>query len=303
MIYIDIRDVKKGEDIMAKIFNNSKGRGGTLRENLESKYNSSISNLLAVVVFSVINVVLLITNSNTYFLFSAFIPYFLADYGMYFCGMYPEEYYYDVADMEFSDKSLFAVALAIAAVILLIYFLCWFFAKKKKVGWLIVSLVVFVIDTVFMLVVAGISSDLIIDIVFHIWVIFSLVNGIVTYNKLKKLPENEAAPETAEDNEQYDYAQSQQNSSVLRIADNEVKARVLLSADVPGYRIVYRRVKRTNELVVNGMVYDEYEALVESPHTLMALLDGHKIEVRYDALNFMYLIFDGEQLAKKIRLI
>lgn len=287
---------------MANIFNKSKEKDRTQRENFESKYNNSISNLLLVVVFSVVNIVLLVVNSNTYFLFSAFIPYLLVDYGMYFCGMYPDEYYYDVPDMVFSDKSTFVIAFAIAIVILLVYLLCWFFAKKKKIGWLIFALVFFVVDTIAMLAIVGISTDSGIDTFFHVWVIISLVNGIVNYNKLKKLPEDVVEPEITESNEYFDFAQNQENSTVLRMADNEVKARILLETEAPGYHIVYRRVKRTNELVVNDRVYDEYEALVEFPHTLTAFIDGHKIEVNYDETSHMYIIFDGEQLVKKIRI-
>lgn len=288
---------------MASIFNNSKTKSGTQRENLETKYNSSIMNILLVVVFSLVNVVLLVVNSNSYFLFSAFIPYFLADYGMYTCGMYPEEYYYDVPDMVFSDKSTLVVTFVIAAVIVLFYLLCWFFAKKKKVGWLIAALVLFIIDTLAMFAIAGISTELIMDIVFHVWVIVSLVNGIVNYNKLKSLPEETMELVTEEEDKQYYFEQYQDNSGILRTADSEVKERILLEAETPGYHIIYRRVKRTNELVVNGMVYDEYEALVEFPHTLTAMVNGHKIEVKYDATSYMYIMFDGEQLAKKIRLI
>lgn len=288
---------------MANILNNTNIKNGSERDILESKYKNSTYNLLLIIAFSVINVVLLVTNSDTYFLFSAFIPYCLADYGMYFCGMYPEEYYYDMQDMEFADKSLFAVALAIAVAILLIYLLCWFLAKKKKIAGPIAALVMFVIDTVAMVVVAGISTDLIIDYVFHAWIIFSLANSIIIYNKLKKLPEEEIESEWAEeDGEQNEYASLQENSDILRMADNEVKARILLEAEAPGYHIVYRRVKKTNELVVNGRVYDEYEALVEMPHSLIAVLDGHKIEVQYDASSHMYIFFDGEKLAKKLRI-
>ena len=63
---------------MANFFNSSKVKEGTQREIFESKYNSSIMNILLVVVFSFVNVVLLAVNSNTYFLFSAFIPAFRA---------------------------------------------------------------------------------------------------------------------------------------------------------------------------------------------------------------------------------
>ena len=58
---------------MSKLF--SQGTG-TKAVNLESKYNKSIANLLLVVIFTVINIVLLVLNANSYFLFSAFIPYF-----------------------------------------------------------------------------------------------------------------------------------------------------------------------------------------------------------------------------------
>ncbi|MBQ8028597.1 MAG: hypothetical protein IJ262_04225 [Clostridia bacterium] len=293
-------------------FLKSKNTSGTPLENLEVRYNSSIVNLLLVVVFTAINVVLLVTNSNTYFLFSAFIPYFLADYGMYFCGMYPEEYYSDVPDMEFSQKSLFAITISIAVAILLLYFLCWYFSKKKKIGWLIFALVLFVVDTLAMLGFSGFSSDMILDIVFHVWVIASLVGGIVNFKKLKKLPEASAENSTEEEiktegeteaSEYQNNFENQMNSDILRMADTDVKERKLLEAEKNGYRIVYRRVKKTNELVINGRVYDEYVALAEFPHVLKAVIDGHKIEVKYDSVGFMYIFFDGEELAKKLRLI
>lgn len=282
--------------------NDMNGKNVTERSSLESRYKNSVSNLLAVMAFSLINIILLVIQSDTYFLFSAFIPYALAYYGMYFCGMYPEEYYSDVPDAEFFDKSFLVITLVAAAVVILLYFISWFFAKKKKVGWLIFALVLFCIDTVAMFVFTGFNMDAIIDIIFHGWVIFSLVNGIVTYNKLKKLPDDAAQFEMEED-ELNSQAQIQGNSAVLRMADTDVKARILLQAEVPGYNIVYRRVKRTNELVVNGRVYDEYEALVEIPHTLTCFICGHRIEALYNSNNMMYIVFDGEELAKKVRLI
>ena len=48
-----------------------------------------------------------------------------------------------------------------------------------------------------MFALMGFSVDSIIDILFHAWVIFSLISGIVSYNKLKKLPVEEMA-ETVE---------------------------------------------------------------------------------------------------------
>lgn len=273
------------------------------KELLESKYKNSISNILLVVAFSIINVVLLVVNSDSYFLFSAFIPYFMADLGMFYSGAYPEEYYYDVIDMVYADTSFLIICIAVAAVVILLYLLSWFFARKKKVGWLVFATVLFCIDTVAMFILVGINVDMIMDIVFHAWVIFSLISGIVNYNKLKKLPEQENS-----NDDEYPYVNENvnnqtDNSTVIKMADPDVKSRTLLEAEKSGYHIVYRRVKKTNELVVNGRVYDEYEALVEQPHTLIANVDGHKIEVTYDNLSRMYILFDSEVLVKKVRIV
>lgn len=172
----------------------------TKRAALDTTYNNGVGNLLLVIIFSLINIVLLVANSSTYFLFSAFIPYFITDCGMFFSGSYPAEYYYDVEGFAFLNKSFLTVTLIIAAVILVIYLLCWIFAKKKKVGWLIAATVLFGIDTLAMFLINGFSIDAILDVVFHIWVIYSLINGIRTYYKLKKLPEEEFTPieETAQ---------------------------------------------------------------------------------------------------------
>lgn len=288
---------------MANFLNKSNYNNRTPRQMLEAKYKGSINNILLIIVFTVINVVLLVTNSDRYFLFSAFVPYYLADLGMYFCGMYPAEYYYGIVDPQFYGKWFLAVTIAIGVVILSVYLLCWFFAKKKKLPGLIISLVLFVIDTLAMLYIIGISKDMILDLIFHAWVIISLVLGIVNYVKLKKLPEEEQTPVTEDNNAEVYGAQFAQNSWGLRRADNEVKSRTLLQAEESGFQIVYRRVKKVNELIVNGIVYDEYEALVEFPHTLSAVVDGHKIEVMYDDKSHMYIIFDGKQIAKKLRLL
>ena len=59
----------------------------------QKRYNIGRLNLLLVALFSLINVILLVCGSYTYFLFSASLPYFLTDLGMFMCGRYPEEFY------------------------------------------------------------------------------------------------------------------------------------------------------------------------------------------------------------------
>jgi hypothetical protein len=163
------------------------------RQQLERRYASARMNLLWVVLFTAINIVLLVSNSYTYFLFSAFIPYAIVDYGMIVCGKYPADFYGDLSQYQFFDSTVLVVLIAVAAVICVLYLLCWIFSKKRRVAWLIVGLVFFALDTVFMLL-GGISADRILDIVFHGWVIISLTGGIIAHSKLKKLPAEEPAP-------------------------------------------------------------------------------------------------------------
>jgi hypothetical protein len=211
--------------------------------------------------------------------------------------MYPEEYYYDVPDMIFEDKSFLAVYIAIAVAFLLAYLLCWYLAKKKKIGAVILALVMFLVDTVAMLWLTGFVMDSIIDILMHIWVISYLVIGIVTYFKIKNTPE-ELENAVVEINKE---VESDGNSNVLRMAE-DIKSRVLIEAESNGMHIIYRRVKRTNELVINGCVYDEYEALAEFAHTLTANDNGHKIEAIYDGASNVRIVVDSEIVAKKMRI-
>lgn len=93
------------------------------------------------------------------------------------------------------------------------------------------------------------------------------------------------------------------SASVLRYADPAVKSRILLETEVEGYRICYRRVKSTNELVVNGQVYDEKKAIIEFEHQLVAVVGGHTIEAGYDSDSYSYIAFDGELVEYKKRWI
>ena len=174
---------------------------------LEQKYSSSRYNLLLVVIFTLINVIIALTDGDTYFLFSASIPYYIALFVAIWCGKMPA-YYYEgsgITEADFLPDSVLIVGAIIAIVILAIYLLFWIMSKKK-VGWLIASIVFFALDAIFMFAIFGISADMIIDAVFHVWVVISLAIGISAHYKLKKLPE-EPAPEVdnATFNDGFDY--------------------------------------------------------------------------------------------------
>ena len=166
------------------------------RARLEGKYKSSRFNLLLVIIFTVINIVLLVTQSNRYFLFSATVPYFIADLGMLYAGMYPEEFYFETGITPLFDTTGFVFFLSVAILILVFYLICFMQSKNKKVGWLIAALVFISIDTAMCLLLYGFEG--ILDIVFHGWVIFDIASGIKAYSDFKKLPELAPEEENAE---------------------------------------------------------------------------------------------------------
>ena len=91
------------------------------------------------------------------------------------------------------------------------------------------------------------------------------------------------------------------DDGVLRTADFSVKHRVLLETEKKGYKICYRRVKHTNELVVNGKVYDEKKGIIEFSHNLSARIDGNLIEAGYDKEDCSYIKYNGVILKRKKR--
>jgi hypothetical protein len=172
---------------------NQQGQMPSQRQLLEGRYRTAGINVLWVVLFTVINIVLLVINSNTYFLFSAFIPYALVDLGMYYCGKYPAEWYEELGQHEFADTSLLVILIVIAAVMCCLYLFCCLFCRKgdkRRVGWLITALVFIALDTGLMLLLGSIADN-ILNVVFHGWIIVSLIMGISAHFKLKKLPEEE----------------------------------------------------------------------------------------------------------------
>lgn len=183
---------------MANFFQANPQSAASPRATLLTKYTTSRHNLLLVVIMSLVNLVLLLTNSNSYFLFSASLPYIIADLGMFLCGKYPVEYYADVPDMVFADTSLLVVLVAIAVIIIAVYLLCWIMSKKHGAGWLIAALVLFSIDTAAMFLFLPIDLGSLLDILFHVWVIYYLISGIVVKGKLNALPDEEPATDGVE---------------------------------------------------------------------------------------------------------
>ncbi len=185
-------------------FKNKNTQNMSERQKLTSRYNNARHNILLVVAFTVINSVLLFIGSDSYFLFSAAIPYYLVMYGLYFTGRLPADWYEGVdADLVSDPDSVLYVFVAIAIIIVAFYALTWFLSKKHGYGWLIATLLLFLADTFAMFTLTGFAPDMIFDYVFHIWVIVSLVSGIIAVINLKKLPEEQ--PFVVQEGQTYSY--------------------------------------------------------------------------------------------------
>lgn len=168
------------------------------RPMLEYNYAAAGRNLFMVAAFTAINLILLVTKVDRYFLFSASIPYLLTFLSMFFCGMMPTEYYEGMGLMEFFPAELFYVALVISILTVALYVLCGLLSKKHRVGWLIVALILFAMDTLTMVLYYGIDMSMIIDVVFHVWVLSILIRGVAAHFKLKKMPPEEIVVEATE---------------------------------------------------------------------------------------------------------
>ncbi len=285
-------------------FGNNHSTPSSNSQILANRYNGARYDVLAIAIFTFINLLLLVGGGDVYFVFSASIPYGMASLVRYMCGLYPEELYEGgYAAYEFFDPAIFYIVLAIAVVITLFYVVFFIFSSKNRVGWLIAALAFFSVDTLFMLWYYGLAIEMLMDVVFHAIVIVILAMGVHAHYKMKRLAAQapELVVESDGQTEQFDTAEfDRPDSQILRTADTSVKSRVLLELKAFDHVIVYRRVKTVNELVIDGYVYDEYVARMEMPHVLTANIDGHAIAVGYNG-SVSYATIDGQQAATKVR--
>lgn len=139
------------------------------------KYKNARLALLMVLIFSVLNLVTLFM--EMYFLFSSYLALTFAEIGL-------------LMQIE-SGESIYAIVGIILAVVVLVpFFLSWLLSKKR-VGWMIVGLVLFSIDTALLLidVPAYLSVgefSIFIDLIIHAVVIVYLALGVKAGYDLKK---------------------------------------------------------------------------------------------------------------------
>ncbi len=174
---------------------NTRGYAATPRQAEEMRYTTSRMNLLLVIAFTLLNVIRLLFGTADYFIFSASLPYVLTLFGLINTGRMPDEYYEGAEFVPYSDIYLYIMA-AISFAIIIFYAVCWLMSKKH-LGWIIAALVAFLIDFAAFFYFYGFDLTLFLDILFHAWVIYYLIVGIVSGCKLRNMPPDEPIAEGA----------------------------------------------------------------------------------------------------------
>lgn len=171
---------------------------------LTRRAQSARMDIIVVVLFTVVNIALMLFGSLTYFLFSVSLPYYFCYFMSLYTGRMPKEIYGSEWDgFQFLPDGLFWLAVVVSVVVLAMYAVCFFASQNKKknedgsvtvsysMGWLIAALALFTIDTliyiIMMAVLIGFQMSMLIDLAIHIYVIVTLVMGVIAAYKLKKL--------------------------------------------------------------------------------------------------------------------
>lgn len=184
-----------------------------LRAKYQKNYANARANLLLATILTVASVIMVVV-ADYLFYFSALIPVIIAVTGREFqmmtngsytaadLGLTAEEY---ELMQTIDGNMILIVCLVIALLITAVYFLCWLLSKKRP-AWMIVALVLYSVDTFFALpeILGNLAVDpmgAVLMLLFHAWMLYYLISGLIASSKLKKLPaavEGEAVviPET-----------------------------------------------------------------------------------------------------------
>lgn len=152
------------------------------RAHLQQQLSVARRTLLGVIVLTVINLVLLLSNGGTYLVFSASVPYYLTFFGKAM----------DNGFGPMTENGLFtATGLVLGLLILAVYLLSWLLSKKKGT-WLYFGAGLLCLDLVILAAVSVLLfesiSGTVLDILIHIVAIVQIGKGAAAHKKLKDLP-------------------------------------------------------------------------------------------------------------------
>lgn len=142
----------------------------------EERYRGARNNLLLLIVFTAINLLMPLLGIDRQYFFSASFPttvYWWGDYA--------------AADLGMPALRYGAMGIALGCVGL--YLLCWLLSKKRR-GFMTAALVLFGLDCLSLageFVIFELHYSMIINVLFHLWVLWGLIQGVRAASELKKL--------------------------------------------------------------------------------------------------------------------
>ena len=151
----------------------------TIKQQAE-KFKRARGNLMLVVIFTAINLLLALLNTGYYFLFSATAPQFIFE----ICRLVAQELNNNV----FTIIGIFSAFLIIA-----LYFIFFLLSKRIR-AFMLAALIFFSIDSllfVYVFFLGAFDISMILDIVFHGFIMFSLINGVMAWSKLHHISDAE----------------------------------------------------------------------------------------------------------------
>ena len=138
------------------------------------KFEKARNNLLAVIAFTVINLLLSAFGANISFLFSATLPQFIFEIGK---EMNPD-----------TGSNIFMITgLIIAFITIIPYFIFWILARRAR-GLILAALIFFGADSLMLLILIfsmEFNASFLLEIVFHVWILYYLIIGVTAWFKMR----------------------------------------------------------------------------------------------------------------------
>lgn len=167
----------------------------TESERLQQKINTARYSMLLVALLTAVNAIILLAGSDTCFLFSAALPYQLVVFANEIVA-------------QGGSSALLVLSICFLVVVVAAYVVCFVFGNKH-VAWLIASLSMFVIDTIYYIFIfvtlylpilaasGGSVISVLIEALFHAYALYYFVIAVVNAFKLKKIKQAEATAQPA----------------------------------------------------------------------------------------------------------
>ena len=162
------------------------------RDNLQRNISRGRSSLLILLVMTLVNIGMILLDSDTYFVCSISIPYLL-------CYLGKLDFMMEMENYDFLIEFDFSACLAVSVVVLGAFFAIWMLSKKRP-GLLYAALILFIADTLMLLnfsLYAEALAENAVDLLFHAWVLWELFQGARCGSKLEQLPEEAAVADAA----------------------------------------------------------------------------------------------------------